>query len=196
VKSQVRTGGQRSARRDAEFTEYVTARAAALRRLAYLLCQDWHHADDLVQDAITRLYARWSRARAVEHVDAYARAVLVREFLSERRSGWARRVTTGPVPDRPVTSTDHEAAVDLRAALAGLPPRQRATLVLRFYCDLTIDQTAEILGCSAGTVKSQTAKGLDALRRALEPVTRPGQAAGQSAHPREPAEHGKDTGHG
>jgi len=182
--------------RDAEFTEYVTARVAALRRLAYLLCQDWHQADDLVQDAITRLYVRWNRARAVEHVDAYARTVLVREFLIKRRSGWARRVTTGPVPDRPGPSVDHDAAVDLRAALAGLPPRQRAVVVLRFYCDLTIDQAAEVLGCSAGTVKSQTAKGLDALRRALEPATRPAGVAGRSAHPREAAEHGKGTGHG
>jgi RNA polymerase sigma-70 factor (sigma-E family) len=192
----MRAGGGGDDRRDAEFTEYVTARVAALRRLAYLLCQDWHHADDLVQGAITRLYVRWNRARAVEHVDAYARVVLIREFLTERRSGWARRVTAGPVPDRPGPGVDHDAAVDLRAALAGLPPRQRATLVLRFYCDLTIDQAAEVLGCSAGTVKSQTAKGLDALRRALEPVTRPAGAADLSAHRRESAEHGKDTGHG
>ena len=88
--------------------------------------------------------------RAVEHPDAYARAVLIRAFLTERRSSWARRVSTGPVPDRPAPGVDHDAEVDLRAALAGLPPRQRATLVLRFYCDLTVDQTAQAMGCSGG----------------------------------------------
>ena len=85
-----------------------------------------------MQEAITKLYVRWNRARAVEHVDAYARAVLVRVFLAERRSGWARRVSTGLVPDLPGPGADPDAAVDLGAALAGLPPRQRATLVLRF----------------------------------------------------------------
>jgi RNA polymerase sigma-70 factor (sigma-E family) len=196
----MRVGGQRDARSDAEFTEYVMARVAELRRLAYLLCQDWHLADDLVQDTITRLYARWWRVRTVEHVEAYARTVLVRQFLTERRSGWVRRVTIGPVPDRPGPGADHEAALDLRAALTGLPPRQRATLVLRFYCDLTIDQTAGMLGCSPGTVKSQTAKGLDGLRRALEPTTLP-VGAGHAAHPHGPAESGQagkgsDFGHG
>lgn len=192
----MQAGSKRNARRDAEFTEYVSARAAELRRVAYLLCQDWHHADDLVQDAITRLYLHWNRARAVEHLDAYARVVLIREFLGERRSGWARRATTGRVPDLPGPSPDHDAVVDLRAALAELPARQRATLVLRFYCDLNIDQAAEALGCSAGTVKSQTAKGLDALRRALQPGQRPAGPAGLSAYPRESAEHGKGTVHG
>jgi RNA polymerase sigma-70 factor (sigma-E family) len=193
VESRTRARSQRDASGDAEFTEYVTARLAELRRLAYLLCQDWHHADDLVQDTITKLYAHWARARAVEHVEAYSRTVLVRQFLAERRSGWARRVSVGLVPDRPGPSADHEAAVDLRAALTGLPPRQRATLVLRFYCDLTVDQAAGVLGCSPGTVKSQTARGLDGLRRALEPAALPAGAAGRSAHCREL---GEDTGHG
>ncbi|HEV2375130.1 MAG TPA: SigE family RNA polymerase sigma factor [Streptosporangiaceae bacterium] len=188
--------GGRDSRRDAEFTEFVTARVAALRRVAYLLCQDWHHADDLVQGAITKLYVRWNRARAVEHVDAYARAVLVREFLSDRRSGWARRVMTGPVPDLAEPGTDHDAAVDLRDALAGLPARQRATVVLRFYCDLNIDQTAEVMGCSAGTVKSQTAKGLNALRRTLGPAAGPVGAAGQPDCPGESSVYGTEGVHG
>jgi DNA-directed RNA polymerase specialized sigma24 family protein len=91
-----------SARRDTEFTEYVAVRQTSLRRLAFLLCQDWDRADDLVQGAITRLYVHWNRAREVEHVDAYARAILVREFLNERRSPWARRVTLPDLPG-PVT---------------------------------------------------------------------------------------------
>jgi RNA polymerase sigma-70 factor (sigma-E family) len=168
-----------NARRDAEFTEYVAARLAALRRVAFLLCQDWDRADDLVQGAITRLYVHWARARVVEHVDAYTRTILVREFLSERRTPWARRVTLpGRLPDVGGAVTDHAAALDVRTALAMLPPRQRATLVLRFYCDLNVGQTAQILGCSPGTVKSQTAKGLDSLRRVLDPAGAPGPDGG------------------
>jgi RNA polymerase sigma-70 factor (sigma-E family) len=159
-----------SGRRDDEFTHYVASRLGSLRRVAFLLCQDWQRADDLVQLAITRLYVHWGRASTVEHTDAYVRTILVREFLGEQRSGWARRVSLdAAVPDLPVVEPDLAAALDIRAALAGLPPRQRATVVLRFYCDLNVDQAARVLGCSTGTVKSQTAKGLDALRRALGP---------------------------
>jgi RNA polymerase sigma-70 factor (sigma-E family) len=158
-----------SGRRDDEFTEYVTERMWWLRRLAYLLCQDWLRADDLVQATITRLYTHWGRAAAVEHTDGYVRTILVREYLSERRSGWARRVSlTAEPPDTPSVPGDREGSLDLRAALAGLPLRQRATLVLRFYCDLNVDQAAQLLGCSPGTVKSQTAKGISALRRELQ----------------------------
>jgi len=157
-------------RRDIEFTEFVVARMSALRRIAYLLCQDWHRADDLVQVAITKLYANWHRASVMDYTEAYVRTILVREYLSERRSGWARRVSLdGTVPDLAGAQPDRDAALDIHAALAGLPPRQRATIVLRFYCDLTVDQVANVLGCTPGTVKSQTAKGLSALRQALEP---------------------------
>lgn len=157
-------------RHDAEFTEYLAARLSSLRRVAYLLCRDWDSADDLVQRAITKLYVRWSRARSVEHTDSYARATVVREFLTERRSGWARRVSLdAQIPELPADAGDHDAALDVRSALAALPPGQRATLVLRFYCDLNVEQAARVLGCSPGTVKSQTARGLESLRRALEP---------------------------
>jgi RNA polymerase sigma-70 factor (sigma-E family) len=173
--------------RDDEYTEYVSARMTSLRRVAYLLCQDWHRADDLAQAAITQLYVHWGRARAAEHIDAYARTILVREFLNERRSAWARRVSlSGHIPEATTSTTDHDALLDLRAALAAVPPRQRATLVLRFSCDLNVEQTARVLGCSAGTVKSQTAKGLAALRRSLDPQETgrtgagpPSSAAGQ-----------------
>jgi RNA polymerase sigma-70 factor (sigma-E family) len=157
--------------RDAEFTDYVTARLPWLRRVAFLLCQDWASADDLVQAAITRLYTHWVRARSAANIDAYARTVLVRTFLAERRSAWARRVTlSAGYPDLAAAADDHESRLDVRAALTSLPPRQRATLVLRFYCDLPVEETARELGCTPGTVKSQTAKGLTALRRALAPV--------------------------
>ena len=157
-------------RRDAEFTEYVTARTPWLRKVAYLLSGDWHRADDLVQTTITKLYTNWRRAGGVENVDGYARTILVNTFLAEQRSMWSRRVLLRAADDDPAaTSPDVDAALDLRTALAALPPRQRATVVLRYYCDLSVEQTALAMDCSPGNVKSQTSRGIDALRRFLEP---------------------------
>lgn len=164
--------------RDAEYTEYVQSRLPWLRRVAYLLCQDWQSADDLVQSAITRLYTHWGKARDAASIDAYTRTIMMRVFISERRSAWARRVTLFPeyhdtfpaYDDPPGAQPDHDTSLVVRAALAALPPRQRATLVLRYYCDLPVEMTARELGCTPGTVKSQTAKGLEALRRALGPI--------------------------
>jgi len=157
--------------REAEYTEYVQARLGWLRRTAYLLGQDWQAADDLVQTAITRLYTHWGRARKAASLDAYARRILVNAFLDERRSAWVRRVTLpGEYEERPAAGHDAEMRLEVRAALRSLPPRQRATVVLRYYCDCPIEEAAEILGVTPGTVKSQTAKGLTALRLALAPV--------------------------
>jgi RNA polymerase sigma-70 factor (sigma-E family) len=153
--------------RDDEFADYLAARLPSLRRLAFLLCQDWHRADDLAQAAAIRAYTHWARARRAGNTDAYVNAILVREFLHERRSGWARRVSLTDPPDVVASQADHDSSLDLRSAVAALPPRQRAVLVLRFYCDLNVYQTAEALGCTPGTVKSQTAKALEALRRAM-----------------------------
>jgi RNA polymerase sigma-70 factor (sigma-E family) len=165
--------------RDAEFAQYVMARLPSFRRLAVTLCQDWHRADDLVQAAITKLYVNWPKASAATSTDAYARAIIVREFLTERRSGWIRRVTLGgQLPETTEAGHDSDAAMDMQAAMAGLPPRQRATLVLRFYCDLRVEQSAQVLGCSAGTVKSQTAKALATLRRILGPDGLPASGSG------------------
>lgn len=157
--------------RDAEFTEYVNARAIWLRRTAYLLCQDWHRADDLTQAALLRLYLNWERARDVEHLDAYARTILVNIYLNEQRSSWWKRIRLAqpalpPEPQAP-NPGDTEGSLDLLAALAALPPRQRAALVLRYYCDLSIADTAQLLGCTTGTIKSQTSRGLDTLRHIL-----------------------------
>ncbi|GAA0911140.1 SigE family RNA polymerase sigma factor [Virgisporangium aurantiacum] len=155
--------------RDAEFTDYVTAKAAWLRRIAYLLSADWHRADDLVQTAITKLYINWHRAGRVEDVDGYARKTLVNTFLAEQRSPWRRRITLpGRTADRAGSGPDLDAALDLRTALAALPERQRAAVVLRYYCDLSVEETAHCLGCAPGTVKSQTARALATLRRGLD----------------------------
>jgi RNA polymerase sigma-70 factor (sigma-E family) len=153
---------------DAEYVDYVVARLPSLRRVAFLLCQDWHSADDLAQVTATKLFSHWSRVRHMEDIDGYARTILVRAFLGERRSAWRRHVSLpGFAPEHAAATPDRDAVLDVRSALAALPPRQRATLVLRFYCDLDVAQAATALNCSSGTVKSQTSKGLAALRRLL-----------------------------
>jgi RNA polymerase sigma-70 factor (sigma-E family) len=151
-----------------EYIDYVTARLPSLRRLAFSLCGDEDQADDVVQESITKLYLRWSTVGAVTHLDAYVRTIVVRTFLDGQRKGWWRVWLFGAAPD--VQRTDDRDAEDrtvLRDALAKVPPRQRAVLVLRFIHDLPVAEVADILGCSAGTVKSQTSHGLAALRRLL-----------------------------
>ncbi|MGN9813562.1 SigE family RNA polymerase sigma factor [Micromonospora sp. BQ11] len=153
---------------DHEYLEYVGARLPALHRLAYALCGDVDQADDLVQEAATRLYQRWSRVSRAEHVDAYVRTVVVRLFLDGRRKGWWRvRLSAAPPDVRAGEDRGVEDRTVLRAALRRVPPRQRAVLVLRFVHDLPVDEVARTLGCSTGTVKSQTAHGLAAMRRLL-----------------------------
>ncbi len=156
-----------------DYTEYVTARLPALRRVAYLLCGDEHRADDVVQVAITRLYTSWRRARDADDLDAYARAVVVRTFLNEQRRSWARIRLVGRADDLPPTlavGPDVETREQLRIALTRVPPRQRAVLVLRFLLDLPVAEVARMLRCSEGTVKSQTSLGLAAVRRQLGAV--------------------------
>jgi RNA polymerase sigma-70 factor (sigma-E family) len=169
--------------RDAEFTDYASARLPWLRRVAYLLCGDWHRADDLVQSSITQLYAHWHRASRADSIDAYARRTLVNAYLAEQRAGWARWTIPHwfgsgapdpePRPDRTATAAALDLDLDLRDALTKLPPRQRATVVLRYYCDLSVEQTAQIMGCSTGNVKSQSARGLATLRNLLDPTLIP-----------------------
>lgn len=161
------------------YADYVAVALPRLRRIAYLLCQDWHRADDLTQNTLTRLYVHWRRARGVENLDAYVGEILLNVYLSEQRTHWWKRtsVRAEPIEDGAQPGEAWagggvgggvDAALDLRAALMSLPPRRRATVVLRFYCDLSIDQTAQLLGCTTGTVKSQTVKALDQLRGVLE----------------------------
>jgi hypothetical protein len=117
-----------SGHRDQEFTDYVTATMGSWRRLAYLLCQDPSRVDDIVQAAMTRLYTHWGKARAAGRIDAYARTILVRVYLRDRQSGWATRVDlTGEPPEPAAAHGNYDDELDMRAALAALPPRQRAT---------------------------------------------------------------------
>lgn len=156
-----------------DFTDYFAARAPALRRLAYAICGNWHTAEDLVQATFVQLYRHWRRLRQ-ETVDAYARRALVNACLSHRRDRRREWVTDTP-PDQPAEpDADSAGRVDLARALADLPPRQRAMVVLRHLEDLSVAEVASILGVAEGTVKSQTARGVEALRGRL---TRPAQPA-------------------
>ena len=160
-----------TAGRDTDFTEFAESAVPGLRRLAYMLCHDWHSADDLVQATITRLFVRWPKAAGADNLEAYVRTMLLREFLHERRTSWARRVDLTAEPPAAIAPVpDAEAALDMAAAIGALPRSQRAVLVLRFHCDLSVEQSAALLGCSQGNVKSQTARALAALRRTLEPI--------------------------
>jgi RNA polymerase sigma-70 factor (sigma-E family) len=150
------------------YREYVVARMDRLRRAAYLLCQDWHLADDLVSVTIDKLYRNWWRARAATSLDAYVQRILTNVWLDETRRPWRREILTERLPEHPARHTeDVDDRLPMVALLATLTPRRRAAVVLRFYCDLSVEETADVLGCSPGTVKSLTARALHSLNRRL-----------------------------
>lgn len=155
--------------RSTEFAEYAQARQSHLLRTAYLLCGDPHQAQDLAQDALTNLCRYWSRASRADSVDAYARRILVNAFLAnqrklkrERDAHLALALGTPPPP-----LDESDLRFELLAALERLGKRGRAVLVLRFWEDLSVEATAAALGCSVGTVKSQTSRSLVRLREVL-----------------------------
>ena len=155
--------------RDREFGEYFDSRLSRMRASAYLLCGDWHLAEDLVQTSFTKVYLAWHRLANREALDQYVSKVLVRTFIDEKRRGWWRRErTTDEPPEIPTPRGEApEDRMALWQVLSGVPPRQRAALVLRYWEDLSVEETAEVLACSVGTVKSQTARGLQTLRTLL-----------------------------
>lgn len=162
-----------SAAHDAEFSAYFAARRDPVRRLAYLLSGDWHKADDLAQTAFIKLYGAWDRVRDRAAMDAYVRSCLVRSVVDESRRPWRREKVVEFLPENPDDSSSELAAMVadrelFRQALAGVPPKQRTVLVLRYYEGLDVASVAAAMGITAGTVKSQTARGLVALRAAVE----------------------------
>jgi RNA polymerase sigma-70 factor (sigma-E family) len=160
-----------------DFDTYATARLPQLRRSAYLLCGDWDRGDDLVQRVLTDLFVHWSKVKHANNLDAYTQKMLVNRFLDDRRSGWFRRVLLAGADRHEESAAGHvddpALRLDLHAALAYLPPRQRAVVVLRFLHDQSVEQTAASLGCTSGTVKSQTSHALSTLRNVLNRDTTP-----------------------
>jgi RNA polymerase sigma-70 factor (sigma-E family) len=161
-----------TASRDEQFRAYVTtSRGQLLRTAAFLTAGDRFAAEDLVQTALMRLYVAWPRVRS-ETIDAYVRKALLNALIDDRRRAFARHERShAQVPDLAIVedhpSADTETAVF--RALADLPPRMRAAVVLRHLNQLNVAETADALNCSEGTVKSQTARGLTQLRRVLTP---------------------------
>jgi len=172
---------------EAEFAAYVTSRREHVRRAAYLMCRDWHKADDLTQTAFVKLYGAWDTVRDRGALDSFVRSCLVRATVDESRRPWRRETSTQELPERartaapsgfggptgPAVAGDMSGAVVdrqlMRQALEQVPSGQRAVLVLRFYEGLDVAAAAQALGCSEGNVKSQTARGLQALKSALGP---------------------------
>jgi RNA polymerase sigma-70 factor (sigma-E family) len=152
---------------DDDFAELVHASWAALYRTAYLLVGDHGIAEDLVQTSLVKTYAAWSRVREPAAAHAYARTALVNTATSWfRLRGWRAELPSDRLPEeaRDTDLSDRPALMD---ALAALPPRQRAVIVLRYFEDLDVATTARALGCAEGTVKSQTSDALSTLRRLL-----------------------------
>lgn len=156
--------------RDAEFSEFVAAHRVRMVRTARLLTAGDHAAaEDLVQSALTRLYVHWARVRRVDDPVAYGFRTLTNAFLDERRRAhWRREVVTDDAPDSRASAVDHETHSLVLDALRRLPPRQRAVVVLRHFLQYDVSTTAQVLGSSEGTVKSQNAKALNHLRELLD----------------------------
>lgn len=156
--------------RDTEFLEFVTAHRARMVRTARLLTGgDAYGAEDLVQTALTKLYVHWTKVRAADGPARYADRTLVNVFIDERNRLWRKRETSTAVllDAEPSPGPDQADRLAVLAALRQLPRRQRAAVVLRYFRDFDVATVAALMGCSEGTVKSQTSRGIDALRNLL-----------------------------
>jgi RNA polymerase sigma-70 factor (sigma-E family) len=155
----------------ADFERYVEARSTRLVRTAFLLCRDWGMAEDLVQTALAKAWFAWRRVGA--NPDPYVYRILTNTHASWWRRSWRGEVPTEALPDR---AADHTSAHTVevrdavRQALAVLPVKQRAVIVLRYFADLSDPEIGEVLGCSVTTVRSQASRALAKLR--TDPVAR------------------------
>ncbi|WP_344920163.1 SigE family RNA polymerase sigma factor [Streptosporangium oxazolinicum] len=155
-----------------EFAHFAREARPMLRRIAFRLSGDWYEADDLVQRALLALHRHWDGLDRRDHIQAYARQIMRRLLISDRRAmRWSREVLIGAPPD-PTSALDPCALVNERMvlmdALATLGPRQRATIFLRFWEDRSVEDTARVMGNESSTVRSQTVRALSILRSALE----------------------------
>ncbi|MFF5081932.1 SigE family RNA polymerase sigma factor [Actinoplanes sp. NPDC000266] len=155
---------------EAEFNAFVAERGQVLLRIAHALTGDRRTAEDLVQGALAKAYARWPRIHG--DAEAYVRRIIYNDRVSGwRRAGHGREVPMADVPDRPGAEHDVAERLALREALLSLPARQRAVLVLRYLEDRTVEETAEVLGCRPGTVASQASRALAKLRDKIGTTT-------------------------
>jgi RNA polymerase sigma-70 factor (sigma-E family) len=159
----------RRAREATAFTEFMSARSTSLFRTAYLVVGDHQLAQDLLQESMIKTYMAWPRLRDPSKAEAYARKAIITTAISWRRRRSFHERPTDPLPDtaQPDGEDDATTHASLVAQLRTLPPRQRAAIVLRYYEDLSEAQTAEVMGCSVGAVKSQVSTGLGRLQARL-----------------------------
>src|SRR5579859_2691320 len=158
-------------RPEEEYREFVGSRAASLHRTAYLLCGDWHLASDLVQETFVHAFRHWRRVQRADNQNAYVKRILINEFNRhwQRYSGLpGRGGTDHPEFAIPDVSDEVASRADLLRALLALPARQRATVVLRYLEGMSERETAAVMRCSEGTVKSQTARALNTLSGCLQ----------------------------
>ena len=152
---------------DEEFIEYAQARAGRLRDLAYLMCGDWHQAQDLTQQTLAKVYLAWSRIRSRDSVDAYSRQVLLRELLIERRRRRSTERPTEHLPDLPTVPDQTDLRLTMVDAIGRLAPKRRAVIILRYWEDHSVESVAEILRMTPSAVKSLTVRALQDLRSHL-----------------------------
>lgn len=167
-----------------EFVEFAEASSPRLRRMAFLLCGDWHTAEDLAQTALAKVFVSWRKIRRRDAAHAYATRTLVNTYLAGQRRKRPTEVLTGRLPECPAALPSPETRIVVLAALAALPPGGRAVVVLRYWGDLSVDQVAAVLGCSPGNVKSQCARALDKLRAVLGDALTEPEAPGRGQEDR------------
>lgn len=151
-----------------EFEEFVASGARSLRRTAYLLCGDWQRAEDATQDALVKVYVAWRRLDRTAGLRTYAHRAVTTAVIDQSRRSWRRELSTDDLPEQhtdPIDALDRR--MSLKAALAELAPRRRACVVLRYFADLSVEETAAVLGITEGTVKSTTARALEQIRGSL-----------------------------
>jgi RNA polymerase sigma-70 factor (sigma-E family) len=161
-----------------EFVAFAETASPRLRRTAFLLCGDWHTAEDLAQTALAKVFVAWRRISRKDAVLAYAQRTLLNTYLADRRVHRPPEVLTSRLPERAARSPEPEQRLAVLDALATLAPRARAVVVLRYWADMSVEQVAELLGCSAGNVKSQSARALDRLRPLLSDAGHPASSSG------------------
>jgi RNA polymerase sigma-70 factor (sigma-E family) len=150
-----------------DFEEFARARTPQLYRTAWLLTGDRHHAEDLVQETLAKMFRAWRGLQRIDNPPAYAQTVLARTFISQRRRrSWSEQPVSS-MPERADRPGDPALRISLQNALAELAPLDRAVLVLRFFEDRSVEQVALDLGKNAGAIRTRTSRALDRLRAVL-----------------------------